>query len=114
MNFLKIRRINSINYPSDKLKQEQRKLYYGHRYLVYDIGYGEQGSEERYSIYRYHVCIGYSEDEVVEDWIEQSQFNKDDVQKVNNKWLVCNGRSWLKIIRLADGSDEDNEPELKW
>jgi hypothetical protein len=103
-----------MNYPSDKNKEQSRKLYYGHRYLVYDMGYGEQGAEERYSIYRYYICTGYSEYEIVEDYIRQSPFTKEDIKQVNGRWFICDGRSWLKFVRLVDGSDEKEEPILKW
>ena len=103
-----------MNYPSDKNEEPKRKLYYGHRYLVYDIGHGEQGEEERYSIYRYYICTGYSEYEVVEDYIRQSPFKKEDIKQVNGRWFICDGRSWLKFVRLADGSDEQEEPCLRW
>ena len=36
-----------MDYPSDKNKEPNRKLYYGHRYLVYDIGYGWTGSRRK-------------------------------------------------------------------
>lgn len=107
-----------MNYPSDKFKKPQRKLYYGnHKYLIYDIGYGEQGSEMRYVIYnRYYICEGKTEEEAVKDWIRQSPFEEQDIEKSEQTgdWLVRGGRSWLRIIPLVGASNEDDEPILKW
>ncbi|NRU52365.1 hypothetical protein [Clostridium beijerinckii] len=106
-----------MNYPSDKYKTPKRKLYYGrNEYLIYDIGYGEQGSEMRYSIYRYYICKGNTEEEAVQDWIRQSPFKEQDIKKSEKtgNWLVSDGRSWLRIIPLVGCSDESEEPILKW
>ena len=43
-----------------------------------------------------------------------SIFKKEDVKKINGRWFICDGRSWLKFVRLVDGSDEQEEPILKW
>lgn len=103
-----------MNYPSDKLKQQERKLYFKNRYLIYDIGYGEQGSEVRYSIYRYYMCEGTNEEEAVKDWIKQSPFDSYYLGKDNKTYFVGDGRSWLSIVPLVSGSNEIDEPKLKW
>lgn len=103
-----------MNYLSDKNKEPQRKLYYGNRYLVYDIGYGEQGSEARYSIYRYYLCEGDTEEEAVKDWLRQSPFESYYLGKDNKTYFVGDGRSWLSIVPLVESSNESEESELKW
>jgi hypothetical protein len=84
------------------------------KFLIYDIGYGDQGSEVRYSYYRYYICEGKNEEEAVKDWITQSPFDSNDVEKYGDKYLVCGGRSWLQIIELKEYSNEKEEPLLKW
>lgn len=103
-----------MNYPSDKNKQQERKLYFKNRYLIYDIGYGEQGSEVRYSIYRYYICEGRNEEEAVKDFIRQSPFESYYLGTDNKTYFVGDGRSWLSIVSLVESSNESEEPILKW
>ena len=78
-----------MNYPSDKNKQPQRKLYYKNRYLIYDIGYPEQGSERGgYDIYIYYICEGKTIEEAVKDWIRQSPFESYYLGKDNKTYFV--------------------------
>lgn len=93
---------------------ENIRKYSKEKYLIYDVGYPEQGNECSHNYYRYYICEGESIEEAVNDFIRQSPFDSYYLGTDNKTYFVGDGRSWLQIVKLIGSDNKDKFQKLVW